>query len=210
MRVCSVLLAMWLGCFQVAAFANGDHQDKNYHENDEKPIMSDQKAEGHHEHDEKPITSEQKVESQHEHDEKSITSDQKMEGHHEHDEKPFMSDQAVEDHLRKNIQKEITIPTEYPGGLQLVGADPKGRTVEYTYVNKTVEASGAKDYFNRIEKNALPVLETMFCTTEQFAWYKGQKVEMSWRYQASDRSDVALVTCQQKETCQCNIKNLIE
>lgn len=146
----------------------------------------------------------------HENDEKRIMSDQEIKEHHESDEKRIMSDQEVEDYLRKMIQKEVTIPTEYQGGLQLVAAEPKGRTVEYTYVNKTVEASGAKEYFNVIEKNALPVLETMFCTTDQFTWYRDQKVDMSWRYQASDQSGVALVTCQQKETCKCEIKNLSE
>ena len=159
MRECLVLLAVWLGFFQVATFAHGNNQDKDHHKNDEKRMMSDQE---------------------------------------------------IEDRLRDIIKKEVIIPTEYQGGLQLIGAEPKGRMVEYTYVNKTVEARGAKDYFNALEKNALPVLETMFCKTEQFTWYRQQKVSMSWRYQASDRSDVALVTCQQEETCKCNIKNLSE
>jgi hypothetical protein len=129
---------------------------------------------------------------------------------HKNDEKRIMSDQEIEDHLTKIIQKEVTIPTEYQGGLQLVAAEPKGRMVEYTYVNKTVEAKGAKDYFHALEKNALPVLKTMFCTTEQFTWYRQQKTGILWRYQTVDRSDVALITCQEKETCECSIKDMSE
>ena len=158
MRVCSVLLAVWLGFFQVAALAYGNDQGKDHHKNDDKRMLSDQE---------------------------------------------------VEAHLREIIKKEVTIPTE-DQGVQLIGAEPKGRMMEYTYVNNTVMASEATNYFNALKKNALPVLEAMFCKTEQFTWFRKQNVDMSWRYQASDQSDVALVTCQQKETCKCDIKNLSE